>query len=164
MVKVCLILLLLVLSLFLANPIAAQSGLIMPNKMIVVTIQTDTVNGTDGECSLREAVISANTDTASGSVGGECDAGSGVDTIIIPVGRHLLQIAGANEHFATTGNLDIRESVNIYGAGKYLAIIDSNIADRIFHVPPISVISPCAWQILPSPRALSIKWTMAAGQ
>ena len=50
---------------------------------------TITVNSTSdggpspntGNCTLREAIVSANTDTASGSVAGECAAGSGIDTI-----------------------------------------------------------------------------------
>lgn len=48
---------------------------------------TITVNSTaddssnDGECTLREAITSANTDTASGAAVGECAAGSGIDTI-----------------------------------------------------------------------------------
>ncbi len=35
----------------------------------------------DGTCTLREAVISANKDTSSGSKPGECKAGSGADII-----------------------------------------------------------------------------------
>jgi CSLREA domain-containing protein len=48
---------------------------------------TITVNSTsddaanDGVCTLREAIASANSDTVSGAAGGECVAGSGVDTI-----------------------------------------------------------------------------------
>ena len=47
---------------------------------ITVNSQADTVSN-DGECTLREAIIAANTDTASGAAVGECAAGSGVDTI-----------------------------------------------------------------------------------
>ncbi len=35
----------------------------------------------DGDCTLREAIIAANTDLASGGAAGECAAGSGADTI-----------------------------------------------------------------------------------
>ncbi len=48
---------------------------------------TITVNSTaddasnDGECTLREAITAANSDTASGLAVGECIAGSGTDTI-----------------------------------------------------------------------------------
>jgi CSLREA domain-containing protein len=40
------------------------------------------VNGSDGKCTLREAITAANTNTASGNVSGECAAGSGDDAII----------------------------------------------------------------------------------
>ena len=118
-----------------ADPVAAQPA--VPSALIFVTIQTDTVNSTDGECSLREAVIAANTNAVSGSVGDECDAGSGIiaDTIIVPVGTYYLTRVGAAESYAATGDLDIREPVNIYGVGKDLVIIQQETTDRIFHVP-----------------------------
>lgn len=47
---------------------------------ITVNSTADTV-ADDGKCTLREAIISANTDTASGASVGECVAGSGADTI-----------------------------------------------------------------------------------
>ena len=46
-------------------------------EVIIVDNQSD-----DGECTLREAIIAANTNTASGATGGECIAGdAGADTI-----------------------------------------------------------------------------------
>ena len=48
---------------------------------------TIVVNGTgdtsanDGKCTLHEAILAANTDTASGAAAGECIAGSGADVI-----------------------------------------------------------------------------------
>lgn len=54
---------------------------------IVHAATTITVNSTaddasnDGECTLREAITAANSDTASGGASGECAAGSGTDTI-----------------------------------------------------------------------------------
>jgi CSLREA domain-containing protein len=129
------ILLIVVVTIPLADLVAAQPA--VPSAVIFVTIQTDTVNSTDGECSLREAVIAANTNAASGSVGGECDAGSGVsaDSIIVPVGTYYLTRVGPGESYAATGDLDIREPVNIYGAGKDLVIIQQETTDRIFDVP-----------------------------
>lgn len=41
----------------------------------------DDTTADDGICTFREAIATANTDTASGANGGECAAGSGVDTI-----------------------------------------------------------------------------------
>ena len=64
-------LLILVLSFSIASPGAAISVLAVPNTSITVSIETDTVDGTDGECSLREAVIAANTNTVSGPADGE---------------------------------------------------------------------------------------------
>jgi uncharacterized repeat protein (TIGR01451 family)/CSLREA domain-containing protein len=47
---------------------------------IVVNSTADAV-ADDGQCTLREAITAVNTDTASGGTPGECDAGSGDDTI-----------------------------------------------------------------------------------
>ncbi|WP_162924731.1 choice-of-anchor Q domain-containing protein [Rubrobacter indicoceani] len=47
---------------------------------IVVNSDADTV-ADNSECTLREAIISANTNAASGNMTGECAAGSGKDTI-----------------------------------------------------------------------------------
>jgi CSLREA domain-containing protein len=45
---------------------------------ITVNSTADTV-ADDGECTLREAIIAANTDAASGGAMGECAAGFGAD-------------------------------------------------------------------------------------
>lgn len=42
---------------------------------------TSDVAADDGFCTLREAIMAANTDTASGAMAGECVAGSGADTV-----------------------------------------------------------------------------------
>ncbi len=44
----------------------------------------------DGQCTLREAIIAANTDTASGTLAGECRAGSGTDVVYVPNGTYTL--------------------------------------------------------------------------
>lgn len=51
---------------------------------IVVNSTADTT-ANDGECTLREAIVAANTDTASGVAIGECAAGSGSDTIVFSI-------------------------------------------------------------------------------
>jgi CSLREA domain-containing protein len=51
------------------------------------TLAAITINSTadvaadDGQCTLREAIVAANTDTASGGAPGECAAGNGGDTV-----------------------------------------------------------------------------------
>src|SRR5215471_12845789 len=64
-----------------------------------LTAATITVNSTndiqanDGQCTLREAIIAANTNTASGGMAGECAAGSaGLDNIVFNVGSGNPQI------------------------------------------------------------------------
>ena len=52
---------------------------------ITVNSLADDADGTDGECTLREAITSANSDTTSGTATGECAAGSGDDVIDIGV-------------------------------------------------------------------------------
>ncbi|MDW8212484.1 MAG: CSLREA domain-containing protein, partial [Roseiflexaceae bacterium] len=68
---------------------------------LIVTKTADTNDGVcDTDCSLREAMIIANTLP-------------GPDTIILPAGTYTLTIAGAGENAATTGDLDITDSVTI---------------------------------------------------
>lgn len=57
----------------------------------------------NGNCTLREAVIAANTDTA---VDG-CPAGSASDAIIVPAGTYVLTLVGTGEDAAATGGLDV---------------------------------------------------------
>jgi CSLREA domain-containing protein len=75
----------------------------------------------DGNCSLREAIQAANTDTA---VDG-CAAGSGADTVTVPSGTFALSIAGVGEDGNATGDLDVTDSLTITGAGANTTIIDA---------------------------------------
>ncbi len=84
----------------------------------------------DRECSLREAVLAANIDTAVN----ECSAGNGADVIKLPAGRYVLSVAGAGEDAAETGDLDIDGSLTIIGAGRDNTIIDANGLDRVLHI------------------------------
>jgi len=100
---------------------------------IVVNTTADTKSN-DGQCSLREAIIAANRDRKSGSKPGECPAGSGADTIILPPGAYTLtRTDNGNEDACTTGDLDIRGDVDIVG-GPGVTIDASGITDRVFHV------------------------------
>ena len=94
---------------------------------ITVTTTDDEVNA-DGDCSLREAIIAANTDTAVDA----CPAGNDADTIILPAGTYLLSLAGASEDAAATGDLDITEDLTITGADRTSTIIDADGLDRVF--------------------------------
>ncbi len=61
---------------------------------ITVDSLADDADGTDGECTLREAITAANTDAASGTAPGECAAGSGEDGIDIGL-TGTVDLAGA---------------------------------------------------------------------
>lgn len=121
-----------------ASGIAPQNG-----APIVVDTAVDGI-ADDGLCSLREAVLSANTDMA---VGG-CTAGNGGDTILFANSllRPLtiqLTVKGAAEDAAQTGDLDIVGTLTIDGlAGSTRSalntpiIVDGGGIDRIFDIQP----------------------------
>jgi len=106
---------------------------------ITVDTFTDEPIG-NATCSLRQAIISANTDTAIGS----CVAGgAGIDTIQLAAGTYTLAITGRDNDDASTGDLDLTgvnttgDSYIIKGAittGAPLTIIDANNIDRIFDI------------------------------
>src|SRR5262245_38014270 len=55
---------------------------------ITVNSTADTASAADGLCTLREAIVAANMNTASGGVAGECQAGEAsptVDTIAFDI-------------------------------------------------------------------------------
>lgn len=104
---------------------------------IMVTTTADTLDNTDGLCSLREAVIAANSDSA---VGG-CPSGSGVDTIqfnpaLAYPATFVLTRSGANEDSSLTGDLDISGTLTISGSGASAIIVDGYGADRVFDIFP----------------------------
>ena len=102
-----------------------------PASAQVITVDTtdDQVNA-DAFCSLREAIISANENSATSA----CAQGSATETdhIILDVGTYELTIGGTNENNAATGDLDITEPVNISGPGASVATVDANGIDRVF--------------------------------
>ena len=101
-----------------------------PANAIVITTLLDTLEE-DEECSLREAIQSANTDTA---VGG-CVAGAGADLLVFQnPGMVELLLNGAGEDENQSGDLDILSEMSITGCGADVTVIDGHLADRILHV------------------------------
>ncbi|MCB0189257.1 MAG: hypothetical protein KDE31_33535, partial [Caldilineaceae bacterium] len=104
---------------------------------------TIAVNTTDDspsatQCSLRQAIRAANTNTA---VGG-CVAGDiGIDTIVLPTGFYTLTISGRDENDALTGDLDIQENMVIHGADRATTVIDGARLDRVFEIMPGVVVT-----------------------
>ncbi len=79
--------------------------------VIAVTTTADELNA-DGDCSLREALLAANTD---GSVDA-CAAGSGADTISLPAGTFL---------YTSAAELSISHDLTLIGAGPLSTVIDA---------------------------------------
>ncbi len=105
---------------------------------VSTTADDTTVNG---NCTLREALIAANTDTAVDA----CPAGNGADTILLSGATYTLTIPGTIEDAAATGDLDVTSTVTIRGTGASTTIIQagtsnpvtgacSSCVDRVFDV------------------------------
>jgi CSLREA domain-containing protein len=98
---------------------------------ITVNTVQDELNA-DGNCSLREAIQAANTDSA---VDG-CAAGSGADTIVLAAGTYTLSIVGRDENASASGDLDITSNLTVNGGAATSTIIDGAGLDRVFHIGP----------------------------
>jgi CSLREA domain-containing protein len=83
----------------------------------------DTADGscTVADCSLREAIIAAN-------------SASDADTIHIPPGTYVISISGAGEDNAATGDLDIKSELTILGDPYEPTVVDGGGLDRVFHI------------------------------
>ena len=88
--------------------------------------------GANGTCTLREAILAANTDAAVDA----CPAGSvGQDTIVLGARTYTLTIGGRNEDASATGDLDVREALVIQGSSAASTTIDgSALGDRLLQV------------------------------
>ena len=112
----------LLVSLFLSSASVAHAT------TISVTIFNDNFTN-DGNCSLREAVEAANTDTA---VDG-CPAGAGADTIDLPVGTYSLSL--------TTGLIVTGGTVTIQSSGGTATIDASGLGDRVLQVQAAATVT-----------------------
>jgi CSLREA domain-containing protein len=101
---------------------AFLGGVGLPALAVTITVTTtaDEVN-TNGQCSLREAIINANNDDQSGST--DCAAGSGADTIVLAAGQTytLSKDTDGGGHETDSGadndDLDITSAITIQGNG-----------------------------------------------
>lgn len=100
---------------------------------------TSDVIGNDGVCTLREAVIAANTNTPSGNMSGECPRGldSQTDIIILLAGNvYSLTTDRTNSDTAADGDLDISDNpsaldlvIRVEGDGKATISQDAALVD-----------------------------------
>jgi len=84
--------------------------------------------GDDGFCTLREAIISANTNTASGATAGECAAGEAaptIDVINLPAGTFTLSIAQENPTLSGDQNAwSVGEYTATWQTSSYVVSVD----------------------------------------
>lgn len=108
------------------NPASAKQQ----GNIITVDTYLDDMVSNNGTCSLREAIESANNDSAWDA----CTPGDGWDSIVLPAGVYSLTRVGANEDANINGDLDIDDNVNIIGSLVGNSVVDANIIDRAFHI------------------------------
>lgn len=112
------------MALFVTGLGMTQAAPAAPSATINVNTTNDELNF-DGDCSLREAIRAANTDTAVDA----CPAGSGTDTINIPAGTYnLTQTSGAED---AKGDLDVQTSMTLEGAGADATHIHGDMGERV---------------------------------
>lgn len=101
--------------------VGCDPGVPCPTEYLV-TKTTDTNDGIcDEDCSIREAVLNANT----------C---AGAQFIRIPPDAYQLTIVGMGEDAGATGDLDITDDLTIIGVA--VPSISANGIDRIFEIHP----------------------------
>src|SRR5215813_13604272 len=140
--------------------VVSGKGSITPEaSTITVNSLSDVANGTDGVCTLREAITSANNNTASGAAAGECPAGSGSvsDTI-------SFSVTGTINLTAALPNITSNLSINGPGSGQLTLRRDTGGDYRIFNVRLFPRASParlatslclCGWELDVAARCLS---------
>ena len=103
--------------------------------VLVVDSLADTTV-TDGSCTLREAILNANTNTDTTS--GDCPPGSATeeDVIQLPAGTITLSILGTGEDAGLIGDLDLADmaGLHIVGSGSETTIVDAAGIDRVFDI------------------------------
>jgi CSLREA domain-containing protein len=116
--------------------LGSLGALLLSSSALGAVIEPNTFgdeNGGGGGCSLREAVLSANTDSAFGG----CPAGAGADTIPLAGGTYVLSIPpGTTGDGNLEGDLDVAGPLTITHTGLAPAVIDGSGIDRVLHVLP----------------------------
>ena len=107
----------------------------MPEEATIQVNTTDDEYNSDGDCSLREAVRAANTNSPVDA----CSPGGVSDTILLPQGVYLLSITGTDDN-ALTGDLDILGDLVIRGEFNETTIVDGGGIDRVFHIAAAGVV------------------------
>ena len=106
---------------------------------ITVTTFADNLTN-NGDCSLREAIQAANTDTAIDA----CPAGSGADTLQLSAGTYGLSMGNlvGDEDANQTGDLDILSNLTLKGIDANTTEISTTVVlDRVMQIPTGSTVT-----------------------
>jgi hypothetical protein len=109
--------------------------LITSQNAIAATINVnstmDRLTPSDGNCTIREAINNANSN--SDTSGGDCTAGAfGADIIVIPAGTYRIALNGPGDDANLSGDFDITEGIVIQGLQGAEATIQGPNNDRVF--------------------------------
>lgn len=107
---------------------AAMAGMITVNS-------NGTAIANDGVCTLPEAIIAANTDTASGAMAGECAAGmAGADTITLPAGATITLTTAHNTTTGVNGLPVVTSPITIEGNNATVTRDAAALPFRFFEI------------------------------
>lgn len=111
----------------------ALAGSTQASLIVVDSIADDIDQADNGNCTLREALVAANTNSAvDGCNAGE--SGPTVDVVSLPAGTYVLAVGSRGNGSAASGDLDLTDDLRLEGAGADVTIIDAGGLDRVFDV------------------------------
>ncbi len=111
------------------SPTSAAQADAITSVGIDITTTVDEFGENLTACSLREAIYTLNTGTNFGGCINPI-----IHQINLPAGTYILTIAGSGEENTAQGDLDIKVSMTIVGAGPNVTIIDGGKLDRVFDI------------------------------
>jgi len=120
-------------------------GLGRPGVVTIKVTGTSDVLADDGVCTLREAIIAANTNTPSGETRGECPAGQDAQKDIITLASGAIYSLAIDstpdEDAAQDGDLDIWDNaattdliIGVEGGGTATISQDAAVDERVLHI------------------------------
>lgn len=107
----------------------------------IIVASGEAVVLSNGQCSLREAIINANDDAQTYA---DCAGGNGADIITLPSGTYTVD-GFANDSTSITGDLDIDSDITMNGAGASTTILQAAFSpgtadDRVLEISSGAVV------------------------
>lgn len=163
----------LVFSLCRRGMLLLAAGLVSSAGVASAPLQVTTLDDAvrfDGACSLREALVNAETRSQAGSA--ECAAGvEGLNVIRLPAGRFVVATSAQPEPYTAVGDLDIATDITLIGPEKGESLLVPGGEGPVFDLAPTGRLSLNAVRVEslhessgqvsegPFPRALAVPAT-----